>query len=478
MTEGVRSGGHVYLIGVCGTGMAALAGLLKARGYRVTGADGGVYPPMSTFLEEQGIPVHDGYDSKHLDPEPDLVVIGNALSRGNPEVECVLDRGIRYASLPEALKAFFIRGKTSVVVTGTHGKTTVSSLIAWALEGTGKDPGFFIGGIPENFGQGFKAGKGPHFVVEGDEYDTAFFDKGPKFLHYLPEIVVLNGVEFDHADIYGNLEEIKVAFRRLINIIPRNGLLALCSDDDIAVELGRSAFCPVQSFGRRPGSDWTVNDLRFEMDRTTFTAVREGESFGAFSIPLRGNHNVRNALGAIAVCDHLGLKAAEIRDSLSEFKGIRRRLTVRGVVDDVTVFDDFAHHPTEVRETLHGLRLSFPDRRIWAVFEPRSATAIRSVLQEDYPPAFDPADRVTLAPVFRPEKAPDGEGIQVERLVSEIAQRGKQVEQAPSIDAIVAVIADHAQAGDLVVCMSNGGFGGIHKKLLNALKESRHASQT
>ncbi len=468
MIENIRPGGTIYLIGICGTAMAALAGMLKSRGYRVAGSDAGVYPPMSDFLADQGIPAHEGYDPAHLDPPPDLVVIGNAISRGNPEAEAVLERKLRYASLPEVLKAFFIRGKTSVVVTGTHGKTTTASLIAWTLQAAGRDPGFMIGGIPENFGQGYQVGAGPHFVSEGDEYDTAFFDKGPKFLHYLPDVVVVNAVEFDHADIYENLEAVKVSFRRLVNLIPRNGLLLTCADDPGAMEL--TAFCPVQTFGLARGAAWTARDLRFEPERTAFTALRDGASFGDLEIPLRGEHNVRNALAALAVGVHLGLTVPELREALAAFKGIRRRLTVRGVVDDVTVFDDFAKHPTEVRETLRGLRRSFPDRRIWALFEPATATARRAVFQHDYPPAFDAADRVVLAPVFRPDKAPEDQRINVDRLVRDISARGKPVAQPPSVEDIVALVAAEAQRGDIVVCMSNGGFGGIHEKLLAALR--------
>ncbi len=475
MIVGIRPGGYIYFIGICGTAMAGLAGMLKGRGYRVAGSDAGVYPPMSAFLKEQEIPAHDGYDPAHLDPPPDLVVVGNAISRGNAEAEAVLERKLRYASLPEVLKEFFIRGKNSVVITGTHGKTTTSSMLAWALAAAGRDPGFMIGGIPENFGQGYRVGAGPQFVSEGDEYDTAFFDKGPKFLHYLPDVVVVHSVEFDHADIYENLEEIQVAFARLVNLIPRNGLLAVCADDPGAMALAPRAFCPVQTFGLGPGAGWTARDLRFGADETGFTAVRDGAEVGRFSIPLRGEHNVRNALATLTVCAHLGLTASEVREGLSTFRGVRRRLTVRGVVGDVTVFDDFAKHPTEVRETLRGLRLSFPDRRLWAVFEPATATARRAAFQEDYPPAFDPADRVVIAPVFRPDKAPEGQRLQMEKVIQDIAARGKPVSHPPSIDAVVDLVAGEAQKGDLIVCMSNGGFGGIHEKLLAALK-NRHGA--
>ena len=475
MIEGVRPGGYIYFIGICGTAMAALAGMLRGRGYRVAGSDAGVYPPMSTFLKEQEIPAYDGYDGAHLDPPPDLVVVGNAISRGNAEAEAVLERRLRYASLPEVLKAFFIRGKTSVVVAGTHGKTTTSSMIAWALASAGRDPGFMIGGIPENFGQGYRAGAGPHFVSEGDEYDTAFFDKGPKFLHYLPDVVVVNAVEFDHADIYRDLGEIQVAFARLVNLIPRNGLLVLCADEPGAMGLGSRAFCPVQTFGLTPAATWTARDLRFGTEETGFTALREGGKFGLFSVPLRGEHNVRNALATLTVCAHLGLTASEVREGLSTFRGVRRRLTVRGIAGEVTVFDDFAKHPTEIRETLRGLRLSFPDRRIWAVFEPATATARRAAFQGDYPPAFDPADRVVIAPVFRPDKAPEGERLRMDQLVQDIAARGRPVARPLSIDAIVDLVAGEAQKGDLVICMSNGGFGGIHEKLLTALK-NRHGA--
>lgn len=471
MVRDLRPGADIYLIGICGTAMAALAGMLTSRGYRVKGSDSGVYPPMSDFLASQGIPAFEGYDPTHLEPRPDLVVIGNAVSRGNPEAEFVLEHKLYYASLPEVLKELFIRGKTSVVVTGTHGKTTTSSLIAWALGAAGRDPGFMIGGIPENFGQGYRVGGGPHFVSEGDEYDTAFFDKGPKFLHYLPDLVVVNAVEFDHADMYADLEAVKVSFRRLVNLIPRNGLLLACADDPGALELVPRAFCPVQTFGLADGANWGARDLAFGPERTTFTALLEGSSIGRFDLPLRGEHSVRNALATLASGTHLGLTTAELRDGLSTFAGVRRRLSVRGTAGNVTVIDDFAKHPTEVRETLRGLRLSFPARRIWAVFEPATATARRAVFQHDYPPAFDAADRVVLAPVFRPDKAPEDQRLQADRLVRDIESRGKPVAQPSSVEEIVALVAAEAQPGDLVVCMSNAGFGGIHEKLLAALRK-------
>ncbi|MBI4553786.1 MAG: UDP-N-acetylmuramate:L-alanyl-gamma-D-glutamyl-meso-diaminopimelate ligase [Candidatus Latescibacteria bacterium] len=450
--------------------MGALAVMLKSQGHHVTGSDRDVYPPMSTVLERQGIPVSQGFDPAHLEPAPDLVVIGNAVSRGNPEAEAVLDRKTRYLSMPEALKEFFLWGKRSLVVTGTHGKTTTTALLAWTIDRAGLDPSAIIGGVPVDWETGAKLGQGEYFVLEGDEYDSAFFDKRAKFLHYLPEIVVINNIEFDHADIYGSLDEIVLAFKRLINLIPRNGLLVANGDDPAVRSLLSGAFCPVHTFGFGLDARWAARDIRVSPAGTGFEVLDDGRSRGQVSVPLYGEHNVQNTLAVIAVADAIGLSWKTTSDNLRSFPGVKRRLEVRGVVNGVTVYDDFAHHPTAVDVTLRALRAAYPAARIWAVFEPRTATTIRRVFQDAYGRAFDAADRVVLAPVFNPHKAPEDNRLSIERLIADLRQRGKDAIQLPDIPAIVEHLAERTQPGDHVVFMSNGGFGGIHERFLGALR--------
>jgi len=368
---------RIHFIAICGTGMAALAGMLKERGFQITGSDENVYPPMSTFLESKGIYPYPTFDADHLEPAPDLVIVGNAMSRGNPEVEYMLNQRLRYASLPEILKEYFIRGKYSCVVAGTHGKTTTSGLLAWTLESAGLDPSFFIGGIPENFGQGYKLGEGRLFVLEGDEYDSAFFDKGPKFLHYMPDLVILNNVEFDHADIYRSFDEVRIAFQRLVNLIPANGHLVACWDDAEVRKLAERAFCTVTTFGTGPETGWRATEIRAVHSGTEFTVVHNNKPLGPFFVPLFGEHNVKNATAVLAASAQLGVPVDQAARALRSFKGIRRRLQVRFDEGGITVLDDFAHHPTEVRETLRALRHQYPKRRIWAAFEPRTATTKR-----------------------------------------------------------------------------------------------------
>ncbi|MGQ9852987.1 MAG: UDP-N-acetylmuramate:L-alanyl-gamma-D-glutamyl-meso-diaminopimelate ligase [Candidatus Oleimicrobiaceae bacterium] len=466
----VDPGSDVYFIAICGTAMAAMAAMLKSMGYRVRGSDQDVYPPMSTFLATQGIQVYEGFDPVHLEPAPDLVIIGNAMSRGNPEVEAVLERKLHYTSMPEALKEFLLRDRYSVVVAGTHGKTTTSSMIAWALECAGQDPGFLIGGVPSNFQQGFKCGSGKHFVVEGDEYDTAFFDKGPKFMHYLPDLAVINNIEFDHADIYPDLEAIKVAFRRFINIIPRNGLLVAGADDPVVMELAPRAFCPVHSFGLGPNVTWRAEEVEFDADGTRFVALYQGRKEGTFRTRLTGWHNVRNALAAIAACRFLGLSTEGIAGALASYQGVRKRLELRAEVNGIKVYDDFAHHPTAVRETLQGLRALHPSAAIWALFEPRTATARRKVFQKEFAESFDAADHVVVAPVHRPDKVRPEELFSVPQLVRDVQARGKDAHHFPDVDAIVAFVAKHVRAGEVVVTLSNGDFEGLHDKLKTALE--------
>ena len=460
---------HIHLIGICGTGMAALAGMLKQRGHHVTGSDLNVYPPMSTFLEQQKIPVHHGFDAGHLQPAPEVVVVGNAISRGNPEVEYMLNAGWRYYSFPEALKEFFIRGKYSCVMAGTHGKTTTSSLLAWTLESAGRDPSFFIGGIPENFGQGFKLGNGRHFVLEGDEYDTAFFDKASKFFHYLPNLVILNNIEYDHADIFKNLEEVKIAFRRLINIIPGNGYLIAGVDDAVVREMLPRAFCKVATFGFSADAEWRPAMTRVLPEGNEFIIEHGEEKFGPLFIPLAGEHNVNNATAVFAAAIHLGLAPEKIREALRTFRGVRRRLQVKYNEDDLLVLDDFAHHPTEVRETLRGVRQRYSNRRLWAVFEPRTASTKRKVFEQDYIQAFAAADRVVFAPMHRPDKVPEAERLSLENVVEGIRRQGKPTAVVPAGDEMANFIIHHIERGDVILFMSNGDFSGMPALFLEKL---------
>jgi UDP-N-acetylmuramate: L-alanyl-gamma-D-glutamyl-meso-diaminopimelate ligase len=464
---------RIHLIGVCGTAMATLAALLKSRGHVVQGSDQNVYPPMSDFLVEQDIRTFSGYAADHVTDDIDLVVVGNAISRGNAELESVLERKIRYCSLPEAVRDHFLWGSRSIVLAGTHGKTTTTSLTSWLLASGGLDPSMLVGGIALNFGQhgsSYRVGQGRDFVIEGDEYDSAFFDKTAKFLKYLPDVAVIGNIEFDHADIYADLEAVLLAFRRLVNLVPKNGLLLLGADSPHARALLTRAVSPVETFGLGDDATWRGEEIEHRDGVTRFVVRRKNEVFGRFESPLLGEHNVRNALAAIGVGSHLGLTAAALAEGLRTFRGIKRRLETVGVADEVTVLDDFAHHPTAVHETLSALRVGYPGRRIWAVFEPRSASSCRRVFQDDFARAFGQADQVILAAVFR-SSLPEGERLDAVQLVDDLRRRGQQARHLPEIDAIVDTIVREHRPGDVVVLMSNGGFGGIHGKLLKALNE-------
>ena len=465
---------HIHFIAICGTAMGSLAAMLKSQGYHVTGSDEHVYPPMSTFLAGQGITIHKGFDAANLDPAPDLVVIGNAMSRGNPEVEIVLQKKIPYTSLPEALKRFFIQGKHSIVVAGTHGKTTTSSMIAWMLESAGKDPSFLIGGIPRNFNSGFKLGASNIFVIEGDEYDSAFFDKAAKFFHYMPDIVVLNNIEFDHADIYDNIDQIKLAFRRLINLIPRNGLLLAGTDDANVREMHQAAFSTIQSFGLNENSYWRAVNISYEQNSTSFDVLRENTFWHRFSIPLSGDHNIRNALATIGTGVFHRLSANELQKGLSGYKSVVKRLELKATVDDIAIYDDFAHHPTEVKTTIEGLRHQKPDSRIWAVYEPRTSTAKRKMMAQAYAASFDAADIIIIAPLHLPQKVKADQLLSVERLVADIGERGNESHYIDSIPAIIDYVVEKARPGDQVLIMSNGAFGGIHDLLITKLQNERN----
>ena len=450
--------------------MATLAALLKHRGHEVSGSDEHVYPPMSDFLAAEGINVLEGYSAGHVASAPDLVVVGNAISRGNAELEAVLDGGIRYASLPETIRDQWLWDAHSIVIAGTHGKTTTTALTGWLLTAGGADPTVLVGGIARNFGAdgaSYRIGKGKAFVIEGDEYDSAYFDKTAKFLKYLPDVAVVNNIEFDHADIYRDLDEVRLAFRRLVNLVPRKGLTLLGTDSPDAAALAGNARSRVQTFGLGAGAEWRALDVRVSSG-TTFRVHRKDHDLGEFTMPLLGEHNVRNALVAIAVGVDLGLDIDQLRKGLAAFKGVKRRLEVVGEARGVTVYDDFAHHPTAVEETIRAVRRSAPGSKLWAIFEPRSASSCRRVFQDDFARAFGGADEVVVASVFRSSLPPE-ERLSEAKLVDDLTAANVRARHLPDVDAIVGAVSKEAQSGDLIVVMSNGGFGGIHRKLLAAL---------
>ena len=445
--------------------MASAAVAMHELGYQVTGSDQDViYPPMSTFLAERGIRVMAGYAEVNLAHKPDLVVVGNAISRGNPEAEAVLERKLRYCSLPELLKEFFIRGRRSLVVTGTHGKTTTASLLAWVLESAGLNPSFLIGGIPRNLGQGARFTDSEWFVIEGDEYDTAFFDKRSKFVHYLPEVAILNNLEFDHADIFPTLADIQLSFRRFIHLIPRNGLLLANGDEPHLAPLLDVRHCPVKRFGLGAENELKATGLVLKDDSSEF------ELGGTrFRIPMVGELNVRNALAVTAAARHCGIRDSVIQAAFDSFLSVKRRMEVRGEAGGVTVIDDFGHHPTAIRETVRALRVKFPGRRIWAVFEPRSNTTRRNVFQQELVDALERADAVVVAEVARLEQLPLGERLNPEKLMQDLRLTGKPAAYLPTVESIVDHVASGARPGDVVCVFSNGGFGDIHNRLLARL---------
>jgi UDP-N-acetylmuramate: L-alanyl-gamma-D-glutamyl-meso-diaminopimelate ligase len=454
--------------------MATLAALLKHRGFEVQGSDQGVYPPMNEFLERERIPVLVGYNADHITSDLSLVVVGNAISRGNPELEAVLERKIRHCSLPEAIREHFLWGARSIVVAGTHGKTTTTSLVGWLLADGGLDPTVLIGGIALNFGEqgsSYRVGHGRDFVIEGDEYDSAFFDKTAKFLKYLPDIAIINNIEFDHADIYADLDAVRLAFRRLVGLVPRNGLLLLGADSPHVAALAQVAVSPVETFGLSNDAVWHASDVTVADGITQFSASYRQQSIGRFEVPLLGSHNVRNALGALAVGHAVGLPEATMAASLRRFKGVKRRLEVVGRVNGVTVYDDFAHHPTAVAETIAAVRAGHPGRRLWAVFEPRSASSCRRVFQEAFAHAFAAADRSILARVFR-SSLPESERLSVEQLVGDLNKAGKEARHFEDTKGIIETIVAEHQPGDVVLIMSNGGFDNIHRRLVDALQHS------
>ncbi|MBI4595447.1 MAG: UDP-N-acetylmuramate:L-alanyl-gamma-D-glutamyl-meso-diaminopimelate ligase [Candidatus Tectomicrobia bacterium] len=462
---------RIHLIAVCGTGMGALAGMLKEAGFEVSGSDQNIYPPMSTQLERLGVKLYTGYGAQNLREKPDLVVVGNAISRTNPEVQAMLSQDIPYLSLPQAVTSYFLKDKTPIVIVGTHGKTTTSSLMAWVLESSGLDPSFFIGGIPINFGQNYKLGQGDFMVIEGDEYDTAFFDKGPKFLHYPTKAAILTSIEFDHGDIYPDLEAVRSAFKRFLDLMPQSGFLAAGTDFPLVEALVKEASCQVETYGLNSSADWQAQILKREKEWIHFSCYHNRKKIGEFSWSMPGNHNITNALAVMALSFHLGLEKEQLAHALSTFKGTKRRQEVLERIEGITLIDDFAHHPTAVRATLSALKQHFDHGTLWAIFEPRTNTSRRHFFQKDYVSAFLPADKIIIAQIFNMHQIPEGERFDPDMLVKDLVAAGKEAYYIERADQIIDYLRLHLEPKDLVVIMSNGSFDNIHNRLIKTLKE-------
>ena len=456
--------------------MASLAGFLKQRGFKVTGSDAAAYPPMSDFLASIAIPVAQPYSEANLKPRPDMVIVGNAISRGNPELEYVLDERIFFRSMPDILYDLFMRTRQPVVVAGTHGKTTTTSMLAWIFQSAGKDPSFLVGGIAENFGSSFALRQGKHFIIEGDEYDTAFFDKGPKFLHYFPQSIILTSVEFDHADIYADLDAVKTAFKRLVNLVPRKGKVIAY---DANRERGRMRRQGLLSGGevRDEGRFVLANHgPAVRAGRTTWSVLRDGKEPVGFEFALAGEYNVLNATAAVAMASNYGIDPPVIAEALKSFKSVKRRLEIKAEIDGITIIDDFAHHPTAIAATLSALRVRYPSARLWAIFEPRSNTLRRKVLQKELVSSLALADEVVITPIFKPEAVPENERLTTTSVVNGVRRAGKPAREIADADAIVEAVAPELRSGDVVAILSNGGFGGIYEKLPRKLEELRAAT--
>jgi UDP-N-acetylmuramate: L-alanyl-gamma-D-glutamyl-meso-diaminopimelate ligase len=468
---------HYHLIGICGTAMASLAGMLQARGHLVTGSDKDVYPPMSTMLAALGINVNQGFDASNLNPAPDCVIVGNAIPRGNPEVEETLKRKLLYRSQAEVVKEEFIRGKHCLAVAGTHGKTTTTSIASWVMDQGGLNPSFLIGGVAQNFGTSFRVAQSDYMIIEADEYDTAYFDKGPKFMHYLPELAIVNNIEFDHADIYLNLDAVKLAFRRFMNLVPGNGRLIVGWDSEhvraVVEAMGARLFTNLETFGISSNAKWQIRNADFSKGQSRFEVYCENKAWGEFETPLLGEFNLLNCLAVIIAADAWGLGREEIRTALATFKNVKRRAEIRGERRGIVVIDDFAHHPTAVRETLRALKAKYSQNRLVAVFEPRSWSSRLAVFQEDYARAFESADYVVIASVFDSSKVTEkGRTLDTAALIEAISRQHKPALALPGADEIVAHLIPELRPGDIVAIMSNGGFGGIHEKLLSKLEAS------
>jgi UDP-N-acetylmuramate: L-alanyl-gamma-D-glutamyl-meso-diaminopimelate ligase len=470
---------HVHVIGIAGSAMAPLAGMLREHGFRVTGSDAGVYPPASTLLESLGIAYNTKFDAAHLQPAPDLVVIANIIARGNPEVEEVLDRRIPYRSLPEILEEVFLPGKHSIVVSGTHGKTTTTAMLAWIFHVAGKRPNFLVGGVAENFGKSYGVGGGEEFILEGDEYETAFWDRGPKFFHYHPDDLIVTSVEYDHADIYPDFETYQLAFKRLVNLVPRRGRVIVWGDTEESGPALRGvvakAFCPVETYGFRPGNDWVASDFRFDGEWMRFRVEHRGVLFGGLTLTATGKHNALNAMAAMAVAHGRGITAAKIVEALASFRSVKRRMDVKGEIGGVLVVDDFAHHPTAVKATIEAARGRWPGRRLWAILEPRSNSMRRKVFQDALPKALALGDRVILGGVFRAQQLGDENRLDPETVAASVRELGRDARVFAGADVIAEHLAAESKSGDLLLIMSNGSFDGLCEKLLKKLKEAGHA---
>jgi UDP-N-acetylmuramate: L-alanyl-gamma-D-glutamyl-meso-diaminopimelate ligase len=464
---------HVHVIGIGGSAMAPLAGMLGEQGYRVTGSDSGVYPPASTLLEKLGISFFHTFDAAHLEPVPDLVIVGNIIARGNPELEEVLDRKIPYRSMPEILEEVFLPGRHSIVISGTHGKTTTTAMLAWIFQTAGKRPNFLVGGVAENFGKSYGLGGGQEFILEGDEYETAFWDRGPKFFHYHPDDLIVTSLEYDHADIYRDFETYELAFRRLVNLVPRRGRVVIWGDtEESGPALRRAAakaFCPVETYGFRAGNDWVASELAVDGGGMKFRVAYKGKPFGEFTLAASGRHNVLNAMAAIAVAQGRGTGADVLGKALATFRSVKRRMDVKGEVRGVLVVDDFAHHPTAVRATIEAARARWPGRRLWAILEPRSNSMRRKVFEQTLPVALALADRVVLAGVFRAQQLGDENRLEPEAVAESVRELGKSARVLPSADAIAEQVSIEAEPGDVLLVMSNGSFDGLCEKLLAKL---------
>jgi len=473
---------HIHLSGICGTAMASLAGLLQLKGHRITGSDKAAYPPMSDLLCSLGIPVLEPYAETNLEPAPDLVVIGNALSRGNPEIERILDQRIPFASMAALLREEFLTGRESLVVAGTHGKTTTTSMLSWIYQVAAEkdpalEPSFLIGGVAENFGTSFQLRPTRTFILEGDEYDTAFFDKGPKFLHYFPDGLILTHVEFDHADIYADLEAVKTAFKRLVNLVPRRGLIVAYDGNANVTECVARAFCRVERYGFTEDAHWQLRKLRHENGLTCWEVWHDGSLWAELEMSLAGEHNALNATAAVALAAGQGLAKESIVAAIASFKSVKRRLEVRAEIGGITIIDDFAHHPTAIRETLRALRSVYPNARLWAVLEPRSNTLRRKVLERDLVESLRLADRVILAGVYQQDRIPEDERLHAEDVVRAVNAASTTAELHPGVDEIIESLAPQLRSGDVVAILSNGGFDGIYEKLPARLKkDAAHGS--
>jgi UDP-N-acetylmuramate: L-alanyl-gamma-D-glutamyl-meso-diaminopimelate ligase len=461
---------RIHLIGICGTAMASLAGMLNERGVRVTGSDLAAYPPMSDFLRSLGISVAQPFAIENLEPRPDLVVIGNAISRGNVELEHVLDQRIPFCSMPQLLHDEFLKGKEVIVVAGTHGKTTTTSMLSWIFEVADTKPSFLIGGIAENFNRSFQLGSGRHFIIEGDEYDTAFFDKGPKFLHYFPDSVILTSVEFDHADIYKDLDAVETAFKRLVNLVPRRGRIVVFDSGDSVNRCVARAFCPVERYGRNGDSTWCIENLKFGAESTSWSLLHNGKSWGEFEFPLAGEYNVWNASAAAAMAADYGIPAGTVKEALKRFQSVKRRLEVKAEVNGITIIDDFAHHPTAIAGTLTALRGRYAGRRLWAILEPRSNTLRRNIFQDELARSLAIADEIVIANVFKSESIPEHERLDVGTLAAQLGREGHHARVLADVDSIVKICSPEMRPGDVIAILSNGGFGGIYEKLPEKLR--------